>query len=84
VTAKTVGFAIADEDQEKLNALVMYYGGGNRSEFLRAAMKRMSHDMWAEKMRSLQDDVRDELDGRVVSREEVTALVKKTLRSSAA
>ena len=31
VTAKTVGFAIADEDQEKLNALVMHYGGGNRS-----------------------------------------------------
>lgn len=84
MTAKTVGFAIADEDQERLQALVDHYGHGNRSEFLRAAMKRMTHDMWAEKMRGLQDDVREELGGRVVSREEVTALVKKTLRSSAA
>lgn len=83
MTAKTVGFAIADEDQPRLQALVEHFGNGNRSEFLRAAMKRMTHDMWAEKMRDLQSQARDELDGRVVSREEVTALVKKTLRASA-
>lgn len=82
--AKTVGFAIADEDQAKLQTLVDYFGHGNRSEFLRAAMERMTYDMWAEKMRGLQDQAREELGGRVVSREEVTALVKKTLRSSAA
>jgi len=44
-------------------------------------MKRMTHDMWAEKMRGRQTQAREELSGRVVSREEVTALVKKTLRS---
>lgn len=82
--AKTVGFAIADEDQAKLQTLVDHFGHGNRSEFLRAAMKRMARDMWAEKMCGLQGQARDELAGRVVSREEVTALVKKTLRSSAA
>lgn len=82
--AKTVGFAIADEDQAKLQILVEHYGHGNRSEFLRAAMKRMTHDMWAEKMRGLQDQAREELAGRVVSREEVTALVKKTLHPNAA
>jgi Arc/MetJ-type ribon-helix-helix transcriptional regulator len=83
MAAKTVGFAIADEDQERLKALVVHYGGGNRSEFLRAAMKRMSHDMWAEKMRDLQDGAREDMGGRVVSREEVSALVKKTLHTSA-
>lgn len=83
MSAKTVGFAIADEDQAKLQALVDHFGHGNRSEFLRAAMKRMTRDMWAEKMRGLQAQAREELSGRVVSREEVTALVKKTLRSGA-
>ena len=82
--AKTVGFAIAEEDQDTLQALVEHFGHGNRSEFLRAAMKRMTHDMWAEKMRRLQDQAREDLAGRVVSREEVTALVRKTLHSSAA
>ncbi|NRG42583.1 hypothetical protein HRK28_16840 [Rathayibacter sp. VKM Ac-2835] len=81
--SKTVGFAIADEDQAELQVLVDHFGHGNRSEFLRVAMKRMAHDMWAEKMRGLQDRAREELAGRVVSREEVTALVKKTLGSSA-
>ena len=83
MTAKTVGFAIADEDQPKLQALVEHFGNGNRSEFLRAAMKRMTHDMWAEKMRDLQRQAHDELGGRIVSREEVTALVKRTLRTRA-
>jgi Arc/MetJ-type ribon-helix-helix transcriptional regulator len=81
MSAKTVGFAITEEDQATLQALVDHFGHGNRSEFLRAAMKRMTHDMWAEKMRGFQDQAHDELAGRVVSREEVTALVKKTLRS---
>lgn len=45
---------------------------------------RSKRDMdWAEKMRDLQSQARDELGGRIVSREEVTALVKKTLRASA-
>ena len=83
MTAKTVGFAIADEDQPRLQALVDHFGNGNRSEFLRAAMKRMTHDMWAEKMQALQAQAREELGGREVSREEVTALVKTTLRASA-
>lgn len=82
MSAKTVGFAIAEEDQAMLRTLVDHFGNGNRSEFLRAAMKRMTHDMWAERMRGLQDQAHQELAGRVVSREEVTALVKKTLRTS--
>ncbi len=81
MSAKTVGFVIADEDQAKLQTLVDHFGHGNRSEFLRVAMKRMTRDMWAEKMRGFQDQAREDLAGRVVSHEEVTALVKKTLRS---
>ncbi len=83
MTAKTVGFAIADEDRERLDALVEHFGKGNRSEFLRVAIRRLHRDMMSERMQQLQSRAREELAGRVVSREEVTALVKQTLRDSA-
>lgn len=83
MAAKTVGFAIADEDREQLDALVDHYGNGNRSEFLRVAMKRLHRDMLAERMQQLQSRARAELGGRVVTRAEVTALVKQTLRDQA-
>ena len=81
--AKTVGFAISEQDRPQLDLLVEHFGHGNRSEFLRAAMKRMRHEMWSEKMRGLQAQARQDLGCRVVTREEVNALVKKTLRASA-
>ena len=83
MAARTVGFAIADEDREQLDALVEHYGNGNRSEFLRVAMKRLHRDMLAERMQELQVRAREELGGRVVTRGEVTALVKQTLRDHA-
>ena len=83
MTAKTVGFAIADEDREQLDALVEHFGKGNRSEFLRVAIRRLHRDMMSERMQQLQSRAREELAGRQVSREEVTALVKQTLRDSA-
>ena len=83
MAARTVGFAIADEDREQLNALVEHYGNGNRSEFLRVAMRRLHRDMLAERMQELQARAREELGGRVVTRDEVTALVKQTLRDHA-
>lgn len=83
MAAKTVGFAIADEDREQLDALVEHYGNGNRSEFLRVAMKRLHRDMLAERMQGLQARARDELAGRVVTRDEVTALVRQSVRDHA-
>ena len=47
--AKTVGFAIADEDRELLDRLVAKYGDGNRSEFLRKAMQMMAKVEFAER-----------------------------------
>lgn len=83
MAAKTVGFAIADEDREQLDALVEHYGNGNRSEFLRVAMNRLHRDMLAERMQGLQARARDELAGRVVTRDEVTALVRQSVRDHA-
>ena len=81
MTAKTVGFAISDDDRPLLEELVEHYGQGNRSEFLRVAMKRLKRDRIAEKLAALQAEVRGDLAGRVVSQEEVTAAVKLALRS---
>lgn len=79
MAARTVGFAITDEDRPQLDALVEHFGHGNRSEFLRVAMRRMRHEMWAEKMRGIQARGRAETGGRVVSREEVSARIAAAL-----
>ncbi len=80
--AKTVGFAIADEDRELLDELVKEYGAGNRSEFLRVAMRRMKHDLLAQRFRALQKDAHDLVEGRILSEDEVFSLVKQISRSA--
>lgn len=83
MTATTVGFAIADEYRQELNDLVEYFGHGNRSEFLRVAMKRLRRDKMAENLQRIQAQMRSDMGGRVVSPEEVTEMVKSVLRESA-
>lgn len=82
MSAKTVGFAIADEDRPRLDELVEFFGAGNRSEFLRVAMKRMQREKIAATLQGLQADMREQIGGRVVSPDEVTAMVKEVLREA--
>ena len=79
--AKTVGFAIADEDRALLEDLVAEYGGGNRSEFLRYAMKKIARDRLAERMSKLQQEAREDMGWRVYTPEETQVLIKKILAS---
>jgi|694.fasta_scaffold141659_4 hypothetical protein len=79
--AKTVGFAIADEDRALLEDLVTEYGGGNRSEFLRYAMKKIARDRLAERMAKLQQEAREDMGGKVYTTEETQVLIKKVLAS---
>jgi Arc/MetJ-type ribon-helix-helix transcriptional regulator len=79
--AKTVGFAIADEDRALLEDLVTEYGGGNRSEFLRYAMKKIARDRLAERMAKLQQEAREDIGGKVYTTEETQVLIKKVLAS---
>ena len=81
MAARTVGFAIADEDQERLARLVERFGHGNRSEFLRQAMRVMSVQDRADRLRSIQTRAHEAV-GRVMTPEEVTALVEHTLASA--
>lgn len=80
MTAKTVGFAIADEDRAELDELVDYFGKGNRSEFLRVAMRRLRRDKMAENLQRIQAQMREDMGGRIVSPEEVNEMVKSVLR----
>ncbi|MGH9117167.1 MAG: ribbon-helix-helix protein, CopG family [Acidimicrobiales bacterium] len=52
--AKTIGFSVADSDIDRLDRLVRKYGHGNRSEFLREAMRQMETIDRAQRLQRLQ------------------------------
>jgi hypothetical protein len=54
MSSSTVGFAVADEDRERLARLVEHFGGGNRSAYLRATLPVMESLARAERLRELQ------------------------------
>lgn len=54
MATSTIGFAVADEDRERLDRLVEYFGGGNRSAYLRATLTVMESLARAERLRELQ------------------------------
>jgi len=64
-----------------LEDLVTEYGGGNRSEFLRYAMKKIARDRLAERMAKLQQEAREDMGGKVYTTEETQVLIKKVLAS---
>lgn len=74
MSAKTVGFAIGDDERALLDELVEHYGGGNRSAFLRVAIRRLARDRRAERLQAVQLEAREQL-GRVVTPDEVRAAV---------
>lgn len=80
MAAKTVGFAIADEDRKALDELVEFYGGGNRSEFLRVVIKKMRRERWQQKLVGIQQGFRKELHGKVYSEKEILDLCKVARR----
>ena len=41
MTTRTIGFAVAEEDAPRLERLTQKFGHGNRSAFLREAMRQM-------------------------------------------
>ncbi|MFI0357471.1 hypothetical protein [Actinomadura sp. 9N407] len=52
--AQTLGFSVQAEDRPTLDELVDYFGGGNRSAYLRETYRVMRSIMLAEQMRDLQ------------------------------
>ena len=54
MSAQTLGFAVRPEDRAVLDELVEYFGGGNRSAYLRATLKVMKSIMIADQLREAQ------------------------------
>ena len=75
--AKTVGFAIDDDLRPDLEAVVQRYAGGNRSEFLRVAVRRYKADLLRERLAQVRDQAHAALGGKLYSHDEVLALVDK-------
>lgn len=74
--AKTVGIAVADELRPALDEVVEHFGGGNRSEFLRIAVRDYQARLRLERMHELRQRARADRGARTHSAEEVLALIK--------
>jgi Arc/MetJ-type ribon-helix-helix transcriptional regulator len=79
MVAQTVGFAVADDDRPLLERLVERFGHGNRSEFLRVAMRVMAAEERAERLRDIQARAHAQT-GRVYTAAEVNELVAAVLK----
>lgn len=78
MAAKTVGIAVSDDLRSALDEVVEHYGHGNRSEFLRIAVRDYQGRLRLERMHSLRDQARAERGGRSYSSDEVLALIRQT------
>lgn len=74
MSAKTVGIALDDELRPALDEVVEHFGHGNRSEFLRIAVRDYQARLRLERLHALRDRARAERGGRVYTVEEVLAL----------
>lgn len=83
MTSITVGFSIPEEDQARLERLVQRFGQGNRSAFLRSAMKHMEVLDRAERLDELSRYGAERLATKGLSPEEIPALVARVLANPA-
>lgn len=54
MSTTSIGFAVSDEDRARLDELAEYFGGGNRSAYLRATFTVMESIRRADILRDLQ------------------------------
>lgn len=78
MASKTVGFAIGDDLRSGLEEVVAHYAAGNRSEFLRLAVRRYQAELRLERLHQLRERARAERGGRVLSADEVAELIAGT------
>ncbi|MBT9607811.1 hypothetical protein [Microbacterium sp.] len=79
--AKTVGIAVADELRPALDEVVDHFGHGNRSEFLRLAVRDYQGRLRRERLSAIRDQARSERAGRRYTAEEVLELIRRSASS---
>jgi len=77
----TAYFSVAGNDLDLLERLANHYAGGDRSEFLRIAMKRMERDWIVQRLTETRKQIDKDLGGKVIGRDEVEGLIKKVQES---
>jgi hypothetical protein len=82
MASQTIGFAVADEDRERLDRLVEYFGNGNRSAYLRATLKVMESLRRAERLHELQAANHRRLAQQGISAEDLPDLIRKAYQES--
>ena len=83
MASQTVGFAVSDEDRDRLDRLVDHFGGGNRSAYLRATLKVMESLRRAERLRELQAANHRRLAERGVAAEDLSVLIRDAYKELA-
>ncbi|MDJ0005469.1 ribbon-helix-helix domain-containing protein [Rhodococcus fascians] len=78
MAAKTVGIALAPELRPALDEVVEHFGHGNRSEFLRVAIRDYQGRLRLERLHALRETARAERGGRRYSTDEVLALIRQS------
>ena len=84
MASQTVGFAVSDEDRERLDRLVEHFGGGNRSAYLRATLKVMESLRRAERLRELQAANHRRLAEEGIPAEELPGLIRDAYKGKKA
>ncbi len=79
MTSITVGFSIPEEEQVRLDRLVEHFAQGNRSAFLRLAMKHMEVLARAEQLNELSAYGAERLAAKGLAMEDIPDLVKRVL-----
>jgi hypothetical protein len=77
--SRSVGFAVASRDLERLDRLAQRFAGGNRSAFLRLALDTMEAADRAQRLRNLQAYGTQRAAERGVRLEDVREVVDRVL-----
>jgi Arc/MetJ-type ribon-helix-helix transcriptional regulator len=80
MTTRTIGFAVAEEDEERLRRLTERFGQGNRSAFLREAMRQMEVIDRAERLAALQGYGVERSAAAGLSPDQALAVVRRVLK----
>jgi hypothetical protein len=81
MTTKTVGFAIAVQDEPRLDRLTQRFGGGNRSAFLREAMRQMEVVDRAGRLADLQAYGVERSSAAGLTHDEAVAVVRRVIKA---
>ncbi|ERG65138.1 hypothetical protein L332_11895 [Agrococcus pavilionensis RW1] len=76
--AKTVGIAVSDDLRPALDEVVEHFGNGNRSEFLRLAVREFQGRLRLERLHAIRDRAREERGGRRYSADEVLDMIRES------